>query len=316
MQRFSTLATLFVFMIILSWAAASMQQELEQPRLHESSNSLINRLSLPELQAPPELGASSGLNGAEPLEGETPEILPWNHSREKGQDDLKGIDLKLETNNAAGSARPGGPEEKDKKTASKPDYIHFLLLGSEGSTGEVKLLIVNTLVTGKEARLTAIDPATPVLFEGKPIALGMLLKESNDYGLVCQAAALASGLTPQFYIDLKLEGFSEMIALLGGIEHEGGAASVTTAELNRFTGPEILKILRDPQINTRKKEALIIDMLLTAREVDNTSLGLALLWTGYKNLKTNLGLEDLLELRKVTQGISPTAVSLREIKYR
>ena len=53
MQRFSTLATLFVFMIILSWAAASMQQALEQPRMHESSNSLINLLSLPELQAPP-----------------------------------------------------------------------------------------------------------------------------------------------------------------------------------------------------------------------------------------------------------------------
>jgi hypothetical protein len=304
-QRLSTLATLFVLMFILSWVAFSMQREYEQPRLHEHSNSLINRLSLPEEQPPPELISVPSRNGAESLEGEMPRVLILDN-------------LEEEKNTAAGTAQHHGPDENenDLNTTSKPDCIHFLLLGSEGSTGEVKLLLVNTLVTGREARLTAIDPAIPVLFKDKHISLGMLLKESEDYGVVCQAVAQASGLTPQFYIDLKLEGFSEMVELLGGIEHEGGTAAVTTAELNRFTGPEILKVLKDPQIDTSKKEALIIDMLLTAREVDNTSLGLALLWTGYRNLKTNLGLKDLLEVRKVTQGISPTTVSFSEIKHQ
>ncbi|MEW5784373.1 MAG: hypothetical protein AB1767_04720 [Bacillota bacterium] len=202
--------------------------------------------------------------------------------------------------------------EEDQKTVTSPDGLHFLLLGSRLDNRVVDLIMVTTLVAGEEAHLTAIDPDLPVYLDNEIIPLGTLIAAGAGYDDFCTAAELITGLKPQFYIDLNLDGFSEMIKLLGGIEHEGGATVETAITL--FGGADIIQVLRNRDIPTGDKEALVISMLIAARDVDNTSLGLELLWTGYQNLRTNLSLKDLLQVRRVTQAISPTQVSLREIK--
>lgn len=80
-------------------------------------------------------------------------------------------------------------------------------------------------------------------------------------------------------------------------------------------GAALLRLLANPSISAAEKERLIIALLLTTRNIHNTTRELALLWTGYRNIKTNLRLNDLLKIRGVALEICPTQVSLREIDY-
>jgi hypothetical protein len=52
---------------------------------------------------------------------------------------------------------------------------------------------------------------------------------------------------------------------------------------------------------------------VAASEVDNTRLGVRLLWLGFRNIKTNLTLADLIKVRSIAQGISAYRVRLVEI---
>ena len=298
MQRFFTMATLFIFMVMLSWVAYSVQPESLLPLPWNNPDSMNSEPHTEQEDPPPERMALPHRNGEELTETEMLEMITREDRAEP------------ET----------APEQPGMRAESIPanydaDSIHFLLLGSRGGAEGAGLIIIITLVTGKEAHLTLIDPSIPSGAADGSEPIGALLNNGRGgYGLICEATESISGITPQFYIDINLDGFSEMIELLGGIEHAGGSDAVVLAGLERYSGPDILKVLGNPDITIIDKEALIISMLITARDVDNTSLGLALLWTGYKNIKTNLSLNDLLQLRRVTQQISPTTVTLHEIK--
>lgn len=205
-------------------------------------------------------------------------------------------------------ALPGRPPEEEG------NCIHFLLIGRSWEETAAKVLMMVTLVPGQCARITALDPAAIIIHDNISCPIGEL-PEQHGRDRLYQAVTSLTGLTPQFYIDLNLNGLVEMIDLLKKRDGEGGpsrSGAVSTPEWF-FDGNEMLQLLSDAGAPAEAKEKALVQLLLAACEIQFTPLGLKLLWIGYHNLKTDLSLEDLLEIRKVTQGIAPTDVSLIEV---
>lgn len=187
--------------------------------------------------------------------------------------------------------------------------IHFLLVGRFWEEPAAKVLMMVTLVPGQCARITALDPAAKVEMDNINCSVGELPEQHGDRDRLYRAVTSLTGLTPQFYIDLNLKGLAEMIDLLQKREEKGGAASSPEW---LYDGEEMLQLLINAGSPAEAREKALVQLLLAACEIQFTPLGLKLLWMGYHNLKTDLSLEDLLKIRKITQGIAPTDVSLIE----
>lgn len=217
------------------------------------------------------------------------------------------------------AAKPERPGRKEGSSTALPyhqaeDAVHFLLIGRWWKNPSAEILMIVTLVPESCARLTAIDPAIEVTFEEQLCPIGELLARGADHDCLYRAIAELSGLKPQFYIDLNLDGFIEMIDLLHKKGHK--TASTVTSECTQLTGgggKDLLSLLCDFKAQTAVKEELLIGYLLMARDIQSTSLGLKLLWIGYQSLTTDLGLSDLVQVRDVTGKISPLEVSLTVI---
>lgn len=306
MQRFSTLLTLVLFMFILSWVAQAFQQDLPPLRLaprHEA-------LDLEQPQSEPE---------------QLPDriILPYRNGNERTSPETPPQPLAPQKP-ASDQSTPMDPlpviEPEISLSSSEPGkIIHFLLLGRAWDCKTVEFFMIITLLRGSHSILTAVDPAIEYDFNGLAIPAAAIMEHGGTYEDLVRAAAAITGLKPQFYIDLNIHGFIEMVEMLGGIDqnvYRTLADTGTRAAINAgaLDGTALLSLLKDPEVNVKDKENLIIALLMTARDIQHTTLGLNLLWTGYHNIKTSLGLGDLLEIRRVTQEISPTRVILREIR--
>ncbi len=230
---------------------------------------------------------------------------------------------KKPTAEKAGKAADAEAEPRETKKphavqlpVEEKNSIHFLLMGRWWDDPVTEILVMVTLIPGGCARLTSLDPAIGVQLEGKPCPLGEMLKRGGTREQFHRAVSSLTGLTPQFYIDLNLQGFIEMISLLQQENRGGGEPSrggkVSSPEKS-FDGNEMLLLLHDPAALTETKEELLIQLLLAACEIQFSKLGFKLLWMGYHNLKTDLSLGRLLEVREITQGIAPTNVTLVEI---
>ena len=106
--------------------------------------------------------------------------------------------------------------------------IHFLLVGRWWDDPVTEVLVMVTLIPGGCARLTSLDPAIGVQLEGEPCPLGEMLKRGGSREQLHRAVTSLTGLAPQFYIDLNLHGFIEMIGLLQ--KRTGAAASPPAAD--------------------------------------------------------------------------------------
>ena len=197
------------------------------------------------------------------------------------------------------------------------DNIHFLLIGRWWKSPAAEVLMIVTLVPERCAFLTAVDPSVEVKTGGSTRPIGELLDLDGEDSRKELYRALTSltGLKPQFYIDLNLHGFAAMLDLLqresgSAAASRGGKAVKLSIDLD---GGEILKLMSNPATPTSKKEKILLELLLAACKIQFTRSGLELLWIGYHNLKTDLSLQDLLEVRKVTQEISPFDIDLTEI---
>lgn len=225
-------------------------------------------------------------------------------------------------NQEAACKREECAENQDPRTADKPSYktkeppgrlmhdkdeknTHFLLIGRWWEDSNAEMLMLVTLVPGDCARLASLDPDAVVDFTGKSCPIGELLERGCSRDQLYRAVNSLTGVVPQFYIDLNLHGFVEMIDLL---QKDSRSRSENLSD-----GSAMLLSLRDPLISPSDKEEMVVRLLLSACEIQFTRLGWKLLWMGYRNLKTDLSLEDLLELRRITQGIAPGDVTLREI---
>ncbi len=250
------------------------------------------------------------------------------HTGEKRPDSSPALPEKKELDNEAAApaeesaptAAEDPPLEKERPPAGllpgkEKNNIHFLLIGRWWNDPAAEVLMMVTLVPGGCARLTVLDPAAGVELKAKPCPIGELLERGGSRDQLYLAVTSLTGLTPQFYIDLNLYGFVEMIGLLQKDGHDGASSGRRAASPPKtgFDGNEVLLLLNDASAPTAAKEEMLIELLLAACEIQFTKLGLKLLWMGYHNLKTDLSLKDLLEVRKVTQGISPADVSLMEI---
>jgi hypothetical protein len=209
--------------------------------------------------------------------------------------------------------------EREAETLCK-DSVHFLLMGRPWEEKKLKIIMMVTLLPDRSAILTTIDRYYPVVYNGSTIPLGRVLAEGGGYADLSRFAAEIADFKPSFYIDLNSHGFVEILNLIGGIDHAiyvslDRRASGVIADTENLCGAALLEILEDPSISTAEKERLIIALLLTTRNIHNTTRELSLLWSSYRNIKTNLRLNDLLKIRGVALEICPTQVHLREIDY-
>lgn len=209
------------------------------------------------------------------------------------------------------SYSPDPPEKGEEENS-----IHFLLIGRWWKDPAAEVLMMVTLIPERCARLTAVDPSVEVETGGRSCPIGELLGGQNSQEELYTALASLTGLRPQFYIDLNLHGFVEMLDLLQRENRGPGGSRGGEAVEPRFGNPggeRILQLMSDPTTPTAAKEKILLELLLAACKIQFTRSGLELLWIGYHNLKTDLGLKDLLEVRKVTQKISPFDTDLTEI---
>ena len=304
MQRVSTLITLFLFMFMLSWIAQAVRQEALPFRA-------VPRYAPPDLAAPES-------------EQEPPSeriTLPHRNGDNLPQPALPHPEG---NNQTTGRPEPRNDSTPERETTHRPagsakESIHFLLLGRAWESQTVEFLMVVTLTLGSHSILTAIDPSIQAQLDGQVFPAHDLLLRGGGYEGLCRFAAQVSGFEPQFYIDLNIYGFVEMLDLLGGIDRQvyaalSGSAPPAIDNAGTLDGAQLLRLLTDPHIPVEDKEQLLVALLITARDIQNTTLGLSLLWTGYRNIRTNLGLNDLLEIRRITQEISPTRVYLKEVR--
>ena len=200
----------------------------------------------------------------------------------------------------------------EENLAQAEDTIHFLLIGRWPQSQAATVLMVVTLIPEECALLTAIDPLIEVVSRGKCYPLGELLARDPDRNSLYRAVTGLSGLKPQFYIELDLNGFLRMTALLVDEGPHGTPAAAARVDPS-VGGRELLALISDSQARTAEKERLLIDYLLAASQISSTRLGLKLLWLGYHSLATDLSLGDLLQLRTVSEKISPLEVSFSSI---
>lgn len=300
MQRISTMVTLILFMFMLSWVAKAFPQQ--EPLSRDAPQ---NVSPLPEeVEAgdkyTPETIALPHRNGENPDEPAAPRCRPGKQKP------------------AIYEETPRAPHVTSEAElyfpATAEGCIHFLLLGRAWDSKEIIFLMIVTLFRGSHAILTAVEPAYPAEHEGIVIPVGKLLHKGGDYDDLCRLISQITGLEPQFFIDLNIYGFMEMIEMLGGVDpgvYQALSKSINAVDLG---GEEILRRLTDPGSSARKKEMHLTALLITAGNIRDNTLVLRLLWTGYRNIHSNLGLSDLLKIRRVTQDIPPTRVSFREIK--
>ncbi len=305
MQRISSLATLIVFMFMLSWVAQALQQEPLPLRINENSARLNNVTPRTPLESAPERITRPSRNGATlPVPDET------------GEGEVSETKL-----NAADPSLTEQPEQR-VESVQATDGIHFLLVGRSWENPTVEMLMVVTLIPGSCAHLTSVDPSLSVTEPGgAAAALEELLDHGGSYRDLMQAVAAVTGLDSRFYIDLNRDGFIAMIEILGGLDYTASpelaaAVPVLKPGTNHFDGDRLLQFMENPDIKTAAKEAVLIELLINARDIQETQVGLSLLWTGYRNIRTDLGLGDLLDLRRISQQISPKRVTLTEIKAR
>lgn len=200
----------------------------------------------------------------------------------------------------------------EKNLAQAEDAVHFLLIGRWPQSQAATVLMVVTLIPEECALLTAIDPLIEVVSRGKCYPLGELLARDPDRNSLYRAVTGLSGLKPQFYIELDLNGFLRMTALLDDERPHGTPAAAARGDPSGG-GRELLALISDSQARNAEKERLLIDYLLAASQISSTRLGLKLLWLGYHSLATDLSLGDLLQLRTVSEKISPLEVSFSSI---
>lgn len=304
MQRFSTLTTLIIFMFMLSWVAQAFQQDPLPFRAGDRNGSLDNPPPETRQELTPERITLLHRNGESLNEADAPE---------NSSGILRSTPDEPLLNN------PSHATEAELPPRPIKDSIHFLLLGRAWDNKTVQFVMMVTLTRGSHSLLTAVDPDFPAELEGGLTTLGEVLQSGGGYDDLCRSTAVITGLEPQFYIDLNTHGFLEMLDLLGGINYEvystiAGTTPSVELSADDLSGSDILRLLKDQNMSTAEKELLLVALLITARDIQHTTRGLSLLWTGYRNIKTNLGLSDLLEVRRVTQEISPTRVSFREIR--
>lgn len=294
MQRLSALITLLLFMFILSWVGLVFQEKPLPLREGAGGGDRSGLDPQGSGQEPPGRLFLPGRQAETPVEDNQVEIAPEE------------FPLKDDESEPLPFPAPG---EESGALPAVDSAVHFLLLGRKGEEINSALLMVVSLIPGRCARLTVIDPGLTSGAEGgDTLSIGQINPRNGDSSRLYRAVEQVSGLAPQFYIELNLDGFKEMVDLLGGVET--GLSGSGKARLN---GAETLALLTGERLHTGEKEKLIIDLLVAARDVENTRLGLKLLWTGYKNIRTDLTLADLIQLRRVSHTISPFRVSLREI---
>ena len=302
MQRTSALISLLLFMIILSWVGLNFQQE--PPPLRDGYSGYFHK------------------NEPRKNEDKLPERLFLPDRNSETEPDAEGLEYPPEGFPFTEDGRPLNPfpavEDHDGTLPEGADSIHFLLLGRAADDIAVDLIMIVSLIPGSHSRLTAIAPGIEVPFDGAGCAVERILERGGDYGDLYRAVEEISGLSPQFYIELNLNGFIEMVDLLGGIDYEAGTAisggdQAARTGAGHLDGAMTLALITGDQLDTGEKENLVVNLLIAASDVENTRLGLTLLWTGFKNIRTNLTLSDLIDLRRVSHTISPNRVTLREI---
>ena len=315
MQRLFTLLALCLFSSVLCFVAASSSQQrpLNAPEYTEelAGQQRAKNKKLPaKKETTPQPAESSSL----PEEEQPPPKSTPPEKRVEGS--AKGTPEGA--SKAPPSKRPAAPKKSALEKLSPEmgeNNIHFLLIGRWWKIPAAEVLMIVTLVPERCAFLTAMDPSVEVKTGGNTRPIGELLDSEDSRKELYRALASLTGLKPQFYIDLNLHGFVEMLDLLQRESRSAGASRRGKAiKLNiDLEGEEVLKLMSDPATPTAKKEKILLELLLAACKIQFTKSGLELLWIGFHNLKTDLSLQDLLEVRKVTQEISPFDINLTEI---
>ncbi len=223
------------------------------------------------------------------------------------------------------------PIEKKKPVITQPDRVgkkefpsggavalHFLLIGRHSGETIPAIVMVVTLVPQSYSRLLDLDPTLLFPPAGDITGTGMLSgtltgRRENCRRLTDRAGRL-TGQNISFLVELDLKGFVAMVDLMGGSPEYPEA----DRERGDILGGEIVlqRLLEDSGSGCNTKQGLITALLETARDLDGTSLGWKLLWTGYRNLQTNMALSDLLRVREITQTIRPDQVFFQEFPTR
>lgn len=311
MQRITSLVTLCLFALLFCMIAHTSQHQtpFSPEEKQEGSPSPVPRSVRPPDKDKPPVKIPDLLLRARPEPAPAEEKI------------LNNVEVKSVEEPGTNTLNDPSTREEASSRALQQEQnnIHFLLIGRWWEEPSAEVLMMVTLIPGSRARLTAVDPAIEVTLGNRSCQIGKLSAPGSDYGQLYRAITGLTGLAPQFYIDLNLHGFIKIIDLLQktGLDNASSCNTGTVppgyAQLAQTNGDKALLLLNDFTAQTAVKEELLIGYLLIAREIQFTKPGLELLWMGYHNLKTNLTLSDLLQIRKVTQGISPTDVSLTEI---
>lgn len=305
MLRISYFVTLILFILVVSWPCSSLQQELSPLKTEDPGEQSLYTTPPPHLMErtfPQQNKASES----------SPEILPPVNDKA-----IKEIP----------SVQKNGKDIPQEEFCPEPfldeflplrtqDAIHFLLLGRKTDSPRVKMAMIVSLIPGTHARITAFAPGTTISLNGEKRTLSDILNR-NGYNGLCRAMEDATGLRMHFYVELDLDGFTEMVDILGGVDYDVSEATARkhgayNPGLQQFDGDAALSFLKDDRITAGAKETFLVKMLIAARDINNTRRGISLLWKGYHSIKTDLSLSDLLEVRKITQKIHPTRVSYRE----
>ncbi len=321
MQRFSSLAALLLFIVIFNLVAQSFQQDI--PPFRSKNNGGIShsdplqgqQLALPErLDLPHRKKEEHSRDEEEPADNNEPEVVL--ESNVNGH-----APILEEENYFEDEITLNIPDSKTKspKAAELEDAVHFLLISRHWDSKEIDYVMVVTLAPHSHAHLTAVDPEISVLQTGGDhYPLKKMLSRGGTYAALVQSVEDITGLSSRFYIDLNMKGFFTLVDMLISSDNHssdalGQASDTLEPALPSLSGTGIMDYLTNSELDTEEKEALVIMLLITARDVQYTKLGAQLLWTGYRNIRTDLGLNDLLEIRRVTQQISPKKVRLQEI---
>lgn len=311
MQRLTMLITICLFTVLFCFIAGAdhrlkdppdhERDELPATDLSEKQNHPVEKRVLLQKARPPTI-LSFLREGPDPGESQTDDQDYNDQSARPAE----------KQNPAAVEKLTGKTKVHYPKKQQDRGGVHFLLIGRWWEEPAPKVLMMVTLVPGGCAWLTALDPAVRIERDGTSCPLAQALEQEDGYGRLCLAAQTLTGLEPQFYIDFNLHGFVKMISLLQS-DNCAGTLPRTSPHGGALDGNEMLLLLSDASISIAVKEELLVQLLLTACEIQFTRLGLELLWMGYQNLKTDLSLKDLLEIRKITQGIAPTNVTFTEV---
>lgn len=331
MQRYISLAALLLFMLVFSFMALSFQKDMP-PFQRKSDVELLYRerfrdKSLDPSEEDGSLNESSGIVPDDPQDEpdeekpKAPEIVQPDEPEFNHEDAHKYSWPDRKKNDA--NVNPELTDRREQLTSNAAELeeaLHFLLISRNWEQDEIVYITIVTLAPYSHAHLTTLNPDLPApLKSGFRGPVKDMISRCGSYSKLVQTVDVITGLTPQFYIDLNMDGFFALTDIL--INANTGSSAALAKEANRLNprllsldGISIMNYLTEPEIDSLEKEALLIMLLVTSRDVQDTSTGMKLLWTGYRNIKTDLGLQDLLDVRRITQKISPEKVTLYEIE--